>query len=58
MQKRVQRLNSGIQECQVLKLKIEHLSKYGAGDAQIDNSLHQTSVVNCEGMHEVYVWVF
>jgi hypothetical protein len=58
MQKRVQRLSSGIQECQVLKLKIEHLSECGAGDAQIDNNLHQTSVVNCEGMHEVYVWVF
>jgi hypothetical protein len=42
----------------VLKLKIECLSKYGSGDAQIDNSLHQTSLVNFEGMHEVYVWVY
>uniref|UniRef100_A0A2N9EIX7 Knl1 C-terminal RWD domain-containing protein n=1 Tax=Fagus sylvatica TaxID=28930 RepID=A0A2N9EIX7_FAGSY len=36
-QKRVQLLSCGIEECQMLKLKIEHQSECGAGDAQVDN---------------------
>lgn len=57
MQKRVQLLSSGIEECQMLKLKIEHQSECGAGDAQVDN-INQ-SLVNSysEGIQKVYLRV-
>lgn len=41
----------------MVKLKIGHQSEYGTGDAPIPSRLHQSSLVNSEGIHEVYVWV-
>ncbi|KAF5482656.1 hypothetical protein F2P56_003208 [Juglans regia] len=46
-------LSFGIQECQMLKLKIEHISECGAGDAQIHKCLHQSSSIDSESIHEV-----
>lgn len=61
MQKRVLLLSSGIQESQMLESKIEHLSEYGSGNAQIEH-INQ-SIVDSEGTHkflktQVYLGVF
>ncbi|KAG2719628.1 hypothetical protein I3760_03G274500 [Carya illinoinensis] len=45
-------LRSGIQECQILKLKIENIFECGAGDAQIHKCLPQSSI-DSESIHEV-----
>ncbi|XP_075643203.1 uncharacterized protein LOC142614554 isoform X1 [Castanea sativa] len=48
--KRVLLLSSGIQESQMLESKIEHLSEYGSGNAQIEH-INQ-SKVDSEGTHK------
>ncbi|KAK4594211.1 hypothetical protein RGQ29_018050 [Quercus rubra] len=48
--KRVLLLSSGIQESQMLESKIEHLSEYGSGNAQIEH-INQ-SIVDSEGTHK------
>ncbi|KAL0008746.1 hypothetical protein SO802_010248 [Lithocarpus litseifolius] len=48
--KRVLLLSSGIQESQMLESKIEHLSEYGSGNAQIEHM--NQSIVDSEGTHK------
>ncbi|XP_050279878.1 uncharacterized protein LOC126720976 isoform X2 [Quercus robur] len=48
--KRVLLLSSGIQESQMLESKIEHLSEYSSGNAQIEH-INQ-SIVDSEGTHK------
>lgn len=52
-QKRVQLVNSGIQECEMLKLNHSLQSKSGRRDPEHDDSHLQSCTVNLEGEHQV-----
>ena len=57
-QKKVQLLNSGIEECQTLKSNYIQKSKIGRREPQLDDGHLQSCSNNLEGECQVYVQVY